>query len=226
LGRRSRRAAAESPFCYVSGCGNLLETVRCSDRIATRGHRSGRPARRAAFTLIELLVVIGLIALLIGILLPTLAAIRRSGDNLRCLSNLRQIGASFHQYAAENRGVLPDPATAQMSWENILLPEMARATVFRCPADQEFFTTVGSSYDWRDTGEPLSTLAGQKLTIARSGAVLAFDALPGFHAKRKMNACLVDGSARTMEERDCLEDLSLPVRQAGMEPATSGKVKP
>lgn len=165
--------------------------------------------------MIELLVVIGIIAVVLAILLPTLSAVRKSGDNLNCLSNLRQIAASLHQYATENRGVLPDPATAMMSWETILLPKVARPTVFRCPGDAELYTTIGSSYDWRDTSDPRSTLAGQKLSLARSSGVLAFDSLPGFHAKRKMNACMVDGSARTMDERECLEDLSLPIRRPG-----------
>lgn len=57
-----------------------------------------------AFTLIELLVVIAVIAILIGILLPSLGAARDSARTVKCQSNLRQMGIGFLTYAGSNKG--------------------------------------------------------------------------------------------------------------------------
>lgn len=92
------------------------------------------PRRRPGFSLVELLVVIGIIVLLMGILLPTLSRVRKSGQRTRAEAVLQNISAAIGVYqlqfrsypgAAANAGVMCAGntylATAPTSSENLLL---------------------------------------------------------------------------------------------------------
>lgn len=63
---------------------------------------------RRAFTLVELLVVIGIIALLVGILLPALNRARQQAAVTQCLSNVRQLAVAVANYVSDNKGTLPE----------------------------------------------------------------------------------------------------------------------
>src|SRR3954470_5742960 len=63
--------------------------------------------RRHGFTLVELLVVIGIIALLLGILLPPISRAREAANRIKCASQLRQIGQFAAMYAGAYNNFLP-----------------------------------------------------------------------------------------------------------------------
>jgi hypothetical protein len=89
--------------------GNLVFRCRAS---AAPGLRPS-PAR--AFTIVELIISLGVIAMLCGILLPSLRATRESAHRIGCQSNQRQIGAALGSWGMGNNDELPPSANARPS---------------------------------------------------------------------------------------------------------------
>ena len=168
---------------------------------------------------------LGIITLLAGLLLPFIGRSRSSAQSVSGLAQLRQIGSAFVQYAADNDKSLPDPFAMQKSWEQLLRQYVGNNTdVFHCPGDNELFPSIGSSYDWRDTGRPETTLSGKQIDDTnRQDAVLAFEALPGWHGRARMNAVLLNGSAQSMNEELCMADIQSPIRKMAEESSGTGK---
>ncbi len=73
-------------------------------------HDDRSTTRRDGFTLIELLVVISVIAILIALLLPALGAAKASANQVKCLSNMRQLTIATAGYQEDYRRVFPQPS--------------------------------------------------------------------------------------------------------------------
>src|SRR5687767_7219299 len=97
-----------------------------------------------AFTLIELLVVIAIIALLIAILLPVLTKVKRQAQEVKCASNLRQLGIAMTMYTQQYRYfptanlTVPDVGPTANLWP-VRLRKLLKGNqqVFYCPAQDE-----------------------------------------------------------------------------------------
>jgi len=145
---------------------------------------------RRGFTLIELLVLIGVIAALLGILLPALSRAREQAKRTNCLSNLRQLGQGMIMYAGENRDRLPNGNPDDFDATNRVLVNLSvmylkNAGVFHCPSSDK---PVPRRIDTGDQSQPDSARVsyefysvwwqpeyGPLLTRLRGRAPLAWD---------------------------------------------------
>lgn len=129
-----------------------------------------RSCHRSGFTLVEMLVVIAVIALLIGLLYPSLDKARRLGQRMSCASNLHGIGVALRMYLNQSSDIMPYAAAMpslnlndEPSIATVLGPFIDNPELFHCPGDQGqrfakmYFQTEGSSYEYH------TMLGGQKV---------------------------------------------------------------
>lgn len=133
---------------------------------------------KKGFTLIELLVVIAIIAILAAILFPVFAKVREKARQTSCLSNEKQLGLAFIQYAQDYDETFPKDTNGGFGngWAGQIYPYAKSTGVFACPDDPTRASEAGLyplSY-----GMNTNLMEAFPTSFAEPGAVLAGQGAP------------------------------------------------
>ncbi|MFO7821132.1 MAG: type II secretion system protein, partial [Lentisphaeria bacterium] len=99
---------SRSALCFGLHNGlSVLQEPHVRSARSIQARKEGLCPGRRAFTLVELLIVVAIVAILVGMVLPTLAKAGALAKMVHCQGRLKQWGVLFEIYAADSGGVYP-----------------------------------------------------------------------------------------------------------------------
>jgi prepilin-type N-terminal cleavage/methylation domain-containing protein/prepilin-type processing-associated H-X9-DG protein len=184
-----------------------------------------------AFTLIELLVVVVIIAILVGIAMPSFRKVQENGRSAKCTSNLRQIGAAMFMFSSDHdlkypesggaiawsgTDVPPPHGSGQQSWMQQLVPYIGNpgdprlspgGSVFTCPASSQAILTNRSTAD-----QYYSYFNGSHAAISVSGSLGAVSRMLISHpAEQILSGDITDWATGGTLDSDKNDDFQSPI---------------
>ena len=135
---------------------------------------------KGAFTLIELLVVIGIIAVLIGILLPALGSARKSADTVVCLSRMRQLAIGWQIYADDNADISVPGQPGRFADESMNLYPLGNGDQYR----PRWFAVIGAAAGFDAYATPSADRADEHSIQVDGSEVFSCPTVPDWSSTR------------------------------------------
>lgn len=170
--------SAKILLAYRRGSANMIAVVM-SETVCWQSNRY-----RRGLTLVELLTVVALMAIMLGVLLPTLTRVRAEGHRAGCRQNLIDIGFAIDRYATANNGNLPTaqsmapPITGGHGRDSLSIALIGhlrpRTSDFQCPGDAKALYAKCSTSYFYDTW--LSGVSLNEFATDPAGVPMLWDA--------------------------------------------------